>query len=193
MRDKTKQSAYMTYNAMKQRCYDKNHSRYSAYGGRGITICDRWLRSFNAFFEDMGPRPFKMSIERIDNNGNYEPENCKWATRKEQARNTRKKRTIVVDGIERHVAEIAEEHGINLRTFTIRLARGWPLEKALSREKLWNTASLPLAVAAHAAKKKAQTHCKRGHEFTDENTKLYNGRRICKECRRLRDRIEYHR
>lgn len=191
MRDKTKQTAYVTWCAMKQRCYDKNFNGYQNYGGRGIIICDRWRNSFQAFFEDMGPRPFKMSIERIDTNGNYEPSNCKWASPKEQARNKRSKRMVTIDGVEHHIADLAEKYGINMRTLDRRLKAGWPLDKAFSKGPHWNTASLPLAVAANAAKKRAQTHCKHGHEFTPENTYVFQGRRHCRECRRIWDRGHY--
>ena len=91
---------WKTWSAMKDRCSNPNSDKSNRWGGRGIKVCKRWQDSFEAFYEDMGPRPTpKHSIDRIDNDGNYEPNNCRWATMKEQGRNTSTNHWVTIDGI----------------------------------------------------------------------------------------------
>ena len=88
-------SEYRSWQSMKDRCYNPNYNQFKDYGGRGIIVCDRWKDSFENFFSDMGPKPSnKHSIDRIDNDGNYELGNCKWSTAREQVRNRRHQRDV---------------------------------------------------------------------------------------------------
>ena len=97
--NKSKSAEYGIWNKMKQRCQNPRNHKYRIYGGRGISVCDRWDNSFEAFLADMGPRPSPVySIDRIDNDRGYEPGNCRWATKAEQARNARFNRIVTIDG-----------------------------------------------------------------------------------------------
>ncbi len=123
---------YRAWIAMKHRCYNHKTPRFNRYGARGIIVCDRWLNSFENFFVDMGVRPSENhSLDRIDNNGNYEPSNCRWATIKEQ--NDNKCDSIVLEhnGRRQNVSAWSKELGINHRTLAIRIETGWSIADAL--------------------------------------------------------------
>lgn len=125
---------YMTWAKMRARCENQNDQGYDRYGARGIRVCNRWRDSFENFYADMGPRPSAHhSIDRIDNNGDYSPENCRWATVKEQARNRRSTRFIEFRGESKSIAEWAEIKGMSYQVLFKRLQSGWPAERALTQ------------------------------------------------------------
>lgn len=117
---------------MLSRCLNPKHVSYKNYGGRGITVCDRWLDVEN-FIEDMGERPPGLSLERVNVNKGYSKENCIWADRKTQARNKRSNRLETFNGKTASLAEHCEDVGLNYLTVCSRLnSSGWSLEKALT-------------------------------------------------------------
>jgi hypothetical protein len=122
---------YRVWQNMLSRCVNPNAAGFKCYGARGITVCERW-RKLENFLADTGERPPGMSLDRIDNNGNYEPGNCRWATRSEQQRNTRQTRLITFNGETRCLAEWTELLGFSKNGLRNRLAKGWPVEKALT-------------------------------------------------------------
>lgn len=128
---------YRAWYAMKTRCTNRNAPGYKNYGGRGITICERW-QTFENFFADMGDVPPGCSLDRIDNNKGYTPENCRWADRKTQARNRRFCVFLTHDGETKHINEWAEELGISTTTIRSRYVNGWTTEKIVTT-KLWGT------------------------------------------------------
>ena len=133
----TKSPEYYAWNGMRHRCNDPKTSGYKNYGGRGIAVCKRWEDSFAAFYADVGPRPSPLhSVERIDNDGSYEPGNVRWATRAEQNRNTRTARILEHAGTALPLSEWARRLGIVNATLLSRLDSGWTLEEALSTPKL---------------------------------------------------------
>lgn len=123
-----KDRTYSVWSSMRSRCRDMlNHK----YGGRGITVCERWEKYEN-FLADMGLRPEALSIDRIDTNGNYEPENCRWATATEQANNRRGNRRFEYKGESKTLAELSRISGIKSLTLSSRLQRGWSLEQSIT-------------------------------------------------------------
>lgn len=122
---------YMSWNGMITRCYRKAHHNYERYGGRGIKVCDRWRHSFGAFLEDMGARPTGLTLNRTDNDGDYEPGNCEWADAVEQATNRESTCLITVDGVVLSIAEWARRKGLKETTLARRLKHGWLPEEAI--------------------------------------------------------------
>ena len=124
---------YAAWCEMRQRCKHAAKRKYRHWAGRGIKVCVRW-NSFEAFLADMGPRPTaKHQVDRIKVNGDYEPANCRWATKQEQMRNTRVNRLLTFRGKTLSVAAWAEELGLNASTIRVRLHRGKSIEEALRR------------------------------------------------------------
>lgn len=111
---------YKSHASMKDRCLNRNNPQYHDYGGRGISYCMRW-DSFENFFKDMGFRPKGKTLDRIDNDGNYDPENCKWSTRKEQMLNTRRNKFYEIEGEKLTVSQISEKYKIPKSTLRYRL------------------------------------------------------------------------
>ena len=139
---------YQSWSDMKQRCYNPKAQQYKNYGARGVSVCKRWLKSFAYFLNDMGERPYGMTLERMNNNLNYEPSNCKWATRAEQTRNQRRCVYLECDGKRMTVAEWAMELGRHQTTLRSRLRSNYPLSLVLSPRKLLNGSISPAAMKA---------------------------------------------
>lgn len=126
--------SYESWTSAKSRCSNPNVRAYPHYGGRGIQMCDRWKNSFHAFLQDMGERPSKdMTLERINNDGNYEPGNCVWASVQQQRRNTRCTRMIEFQGEVKCLSDWAAAYGLSILTLHSRLGKlGWGIERALT-------------------------------------------------------------
>ncbi len=136
---------YYTWVNMRTRCYNPQYALYHRYGGRGISVCQRWRRSFVHFLADMGPKPFpEASIDRIDNDGNYScgqceqcirnnwTANCRWATPTEQSRNSARVRLLTHNGITMPIVDWARKLGLRPNTLSARLKYGWSVEKTLT-------------------------------------------------------------
>jgi hypothetical protein len=172
---------YTVWQGMRRRCLNSNFKYWKYYGGRGITICPEW-DSFKQFVADMGPRPTpKHTLERKDNDGNYTPQNCKWASRKEQMHNQTVTRKVTIEGIDYIAVELAQKYGLKTDTIVERANEGLPFSIVTKSEKLrWNTG-------------RPKDACKNGHPYTPENTRLrLDGKRVCRECLRINARDRYH-
>lgn len=132
-----KHPLYRIWKDMRHRCDNERRHDYPYYGGRGIDVCARWREDFWAFVADMGERPsLKHTIERINNNGNYEPGNCCWETQKGQGRNMKHTQHLTLGDQTHPLGHWARQLGIDRATLRYRLQR-WPLEEALTRPKQW--------------------------------------------------------
>ncbi len=124
-------SEYQRWKAMKRRCDNKKNKDWHNYGGRGIKVCKEWIESFETFIADMGSCPIGYSLDRIDSNGDYSKENCRWTSNLEQARNKRCVPYITKNGVTKTANEWAKENGIKRSTYSMRLCKyGWSVEKA---------------------------------------------------------------
>lgn len=122
---------YRCWSGMLSRCNNPHATNYERYGGRGITVCERWHR-FDNFLADMGETPKGLTLERVDNSGNYEPNNCRWATRKEQQSNTRSNRRLEWEGKQLTFAQLTQLSGISHSTLWYRLDKGMSVQEAIS-------------------------------------------------------------
>ena len=130
----SKTRIYRIYNDIKNRCYYENDKYYNIYGGREIIMCDEWLNDFMTFCNWAIKNGYKenLSIDRIDVNGNYEPNNCRWITNKEQANNTRKNHFVTYNNETHTLKEWSEILNINYGTLKSRIKRGWDIHKAFN-------------------------------------------------------------
>ena len=128
---------YIAWAGMLARCSNPKHVCYHNYGGRGITVCKRWRESFTTFITDMGMPPSpKHQVDRIDNNGNYEPGNCRWVTNAQNAQNTRKNVFIECNGERLCLSEWARRIGISIESLRGRLSSGWSEQEAVTTPPL---------------------------------------------------------
>jgi len=173
---------------MLDRCYNPNFKQYQDYGGRGIKVCPQWRYDYKQFIKDMSPRPSGTSIDRINNNKDYSPENCKWSTKKEQQRNQRRTIYVTVEGKRYKAIELSEIAEQKVDTIVDRAKRGLTYNEVISKERFFNfnEEKLKLGAQISAAKRNAKTHCKKGHKYTEENTYIQkSGKyswRCCRRC-----------
>lgn len=127
---------YDSWANMRKRVNNPSDPSYKRYGGRGITICERWQNSFINFLADMGPRPKSLTLERIDNDGPYSPDNCKWDTRANQVRNCRNNVWLTYQGETLCITDWSRRYAFNVTTARQRLRRGWTIEEVFTGRRL---------------------------------------------------------
>jgi len=183
---------YNIWRGIKQRCLNPSSSHFNRYGGRGITICEQWRDSFEQFLNDMGVPNDGQTIDRINNELGYFPENCRWATRKEQSNNISTNHKLTYKGQTLNIAQWAELKGMPYNTLRERIVKGWDIDRAINTKPRTaeNRTGLALGAKASSIARKARTHCKNGHEFTDAVDA--KGNRRCKKCHADRQRNRRH-
>jgi len=166
--------AYKAWQSMKYRCLNPAAQGYESYGGRGITVCDRWLQSFENFLEDMGEPPTGKSVDRIDNDGPYSPDNCQWATRLAQQNNRRATHMLTYNDRTQSLSDWVTELQLNRELVLYRLRYNWPVHEAFT---------VPPGVSLAAALKASRTEitcCVCGD--TKACTEFYGNQLRCKKC-----------
>jgi hypothetical protein len=185
---------YKVWMDMRVRCRNPKNKAWVRYGGRGIHVCPEWDKSFAQFVADMGPRPDGFDLDRINHDGNYEPSNCRWIDHKTNCRNQRRQSFVTIGGEQYRTIELADKAGLKADTILERAKSGLSLEQVTSPERRRSLAGLALGGEASGAKKRALTHCKNGHPFTEENIlRTPEGWRACRRCHADRQIRRYHR
>ena len=180
---------YSVWQGMRRRCRNPRATQFKDYGGRGISICPEW-DSFDQFVADMGPRPDGYSLDRIDNDKGYSPDNCRWAPRVEQQRNQRRTLKVVIEGTEYLVSELHHLTGLKNETIINRASKGMTYEEVTKKTRYTFTGGVKRAIEVRVANQISAAHCKRGHAWTPENTGLQKRGRYCKACDALRARLK---
>lgn len=134
---KSKTKLYKVWSNIKDRCHNKNNKAYPNYGGRGIAVCSEWRNDYKSFYDWSIANGYieGLTIDRIDNNGNYEPSNCRWTTDKQQSRNKRSNRNYIINGETRCLMDWCNIYGIRYSMVNKRIHRGWSIERALELEQ----------------------------------------------------------
>jgi hypothetical protein len=181
---------YSVWMSMKNRCRHKSFPQWKDYGGRGISVCERWQNSFDAWLQDMGPRPDGYVLDRINNDGNYEPGNCRWTDRSTSQRNTRVVRIVHIDGKTYKAADLADLAGVKVDTIVYRAALGMSYDQVISSEPHANLTGLALGGKASGAKRREKKFCIRGHDMTGDNAAITKeGWRRCRICHAYRENL----